>query len=182
MKVQLFTIGHSNRSFEDFLSLLKEFQIRLIADIRRYPSSRKFPHFNRETLAELLSAQGIQYVWFEALGGRRHTAPDKKSPNTGFKSPGYRNYADHMMTDEFLAAADELIALVKKLRTAIMCAEKFFWKCHRRLLSDFLYVQGITVFHILEHGTLQEHKLTQGMVVTDNGLVIYPQSNNFLGV
>jgi len=179
MKVQLFTIGHSNRFFEDFLSLLKEFQIRLIADIRRYPGSRKFPHFNRGTLAELLSAQGIQYVWFEALGGRRHTAINEESSNTGIKSPGYRNYADHMMTDEFLTAVDELIALGRKCRTAIMCAEKFYWKCHRRLLSDFLYVQGIAVFHILEHDTLREHKLTQGAVVTDKGLVTYPQSNNF---
>jgi uncharacterized protein (DUF488 family) len=182
MKVQLFTIGHSNRSFEDFMSLLMEFQIRLIADIRRYPGSRKFPHFNRETLAELLSVQGIQYVWFEALGGRRHTAINEESPNTGIKSPGYRNYADHMMKDEFLTAVDELIALGIKLRTAIMCAEKFFWKCHRRLLSDFLYVQGIAVFHIIEHGTLREHKLTQGVVVTDKGLVIYPQSNNSLSI
>jgi uncharacterized protein (DUF488 family) len=182
MKVQLFTIGHSNRSFEGFLSLLKEFQIRLIADIRRYPSSRKFPHFNHETLAELLSVQRIRYTWFEALGGRRHTAINEESPHTGIKSPGYRNYADYMMTDEFLTAVDELIALGIKLRTAIMCAEKFFWRCHRRMLSDFLYGQGIAVFHILEHGTLREHKLTQGAVVTEKGLVIYPQSNNFLGV
>ena len=104
--VQLFTIGHSNRSAEEFLSLLREFQIETVVDIRRYPSSHKFPHFNRETLRKLLSAQGIGYVWLELLGGRRHTGKSQDSPNIGLESPGFRNYADYMATDEFNKAVD----------------------------------------------------------------------------
>lgn len=171
---QLFTIGHSNRSFEDFLSLLKEFEIRVVADVRRYPSSRKFPHFNRDVLRELLDAQGIRYVWFEALGGRRHTGKNEKSPNIGLRTPGFRNYADYMMTDEFQVAVQELLSLGARLPTAIMCAEKFYWKCHRRLLSDFLTAQDVAVTHILEQGILRTHKLTPGAIITEDRTVIYP--------
>ncbi|MHC4622028.1 MAG: DUF488 domain-containing protein, partial [Planctomycetota bacterium] len=136
--LNLFTIGHSNLSWEDFLSLLREFSINTIVDIRRYPSSRKFPHFNREVLHTLLDAEGIGYAWFEALGGRRHTAPNKTSPNTGLKSIGFRNYADYMATNEFRTAVQELLSTAASSRTAVMCAEKFYWKCHRRLLCDYL--------------------------------------------
>ena len=174
-QLRLFTIGHSNRSPEEFRHLLEEFQIRIIADVRRFPSSRKFPHFNRDTLRELLVAQGIQYVWFEALGGLRHTGANEKSPNVGLKSPAFRNYADHMMTEEFQGAVQALFSIAERERTAIMCAEKFFWKCHRRLLSDFLIAQGVAVEHILEPGNLRSHKLTSGAIVTEEGRVLYPE-------
>jgi uncharacterized protein (DUF488 family) len=173
--IRLFTIGHSNRSFEDFQSLLKEFQIQAIADIRRFPSSRKFPHFNQDTFSELLSDAGIQYVWFESLGGLRYRGTNEKSQNIGLRSPAFRNYADHMMTDEFQAAVQELLSLGAKQYTAIMCAERFFWKCHRRLLSDFLVAQGVAVEHILEGGNLRPHKLTPGAIITEGGIVTYPE-------
>ena len=171
--LRLFTIGHSNRSFEDFLSLLKEFGICVVADIRRYPSSHKFPHFNREVLSKLLDAQGIRYLWLEALGGRRHTGKDNKSPNAGLKSLGFHNYADHMTTDEFRAAARELLSTAAISRTAVMCAEKFYWKCHRRLLSDYLVAQGVEVEHIVESGKLQPHRLSSVAVITADDAVYY---------
>ncbi len=184
--VQLFTIGHSNRSFQDFLSLLREFGVRVIADIRRYPGSHKFPHFNREILRKLLDAQGIRYVWLEVLGGRRHTGKNDKSPpivsasrkrsSGGLKSLGFRNYADHMTADEFRTAVQELITIAEISPTAVMCAEKFYWKCHRRLLSDYLTAQGAEVKHIVESGKLQPHKLSPGAVIAADAMVIYPSS------
>lgn len=147
----------------------------MLADVRRYPSSRKFPHFNRDVLRELLEAEGIHYAWFEALGGRRHTGKNENSPNTGLQSPGFRNYADYMMTDEFNAAVQEVLSFAGRQSTVVMCAERFFWKCHRRLLSDFLVTQGAEVGHILEPGNLRPHKLTPGALITEGGQVIYPE-------
>ena len=171
---RLFTIGHSNQSFEEFRSLLEEFQIRVIADVRRFPSSRKFPHFNGGTLRERLDAEGIQYVWFEILGGLRHTGKNEKTPNVGLKSPAFRNYADHMMREDFQDGIQELLAITANERSAIMCAERFFWKCHRRLLSDFLIVHGVAVEHILGPGNIRSHKLTTGAIITEEGQLVYP--------
>jgi len=172
--LKVFTVGHSNRSSEEFLSLLKEFEICVVADIRRYPSSRKFPHFNREVLLKLLSKQNMGYIWLEALGGRRHAGKNDKSPNAGLESLGFRNYADHMSTDEFRSAVKELLSTAATSRTAVMCAEKLYWKCHRRLLSDYLTAQGVEVKHIVEAGKLQPHRLTPGAVITADAAVIYP--------
>jgi uncharacterized protein (DUF488 family) len=173
--VRVFTIGHSNRSFEEFLPLLREFQIETVVDIRRYPSSRKFPHFNRETLRKLLNARGIDYVWLESLGGRRHEGKSDDSPNMGLESAGFRNYADYMATGEFNKAVDELLTTAAVSRTAIMCAEKFYWKCHRRLLSDYLLGKGIEIIHIVEPGKTSSHKLTPGAVVAHgSAAVTYP--------
>jgi uncharacterized protein (DUF488 family) len=174
-KLQVFTIGHSNRSLEEFLSLLQELAIEVVADVRRYPSSRKFPHFNSNTLQSLLEKEGTKYIWLEALGGRRHGIKNNKSPNTALKSLGFRNYADYMNTKEFQDAAKNLIATAAKTRTAILCAERFYWKCHRRLLSDYLTAQGVEVIHIIELGQVVPHKLTPSAVVTDKGFCLYPQ-------
>lgn len=172
--LQVFTIGHSNRTFEQFLSLLKEFGICLVVDIRRYPGSRKFPHFNQQAMGERLSVEKIQYLWLESLGGRRHTGEDKGSPNTGLKSIGFRNYADYMATEQFGAAVRQLLSKAAKVPTAVMCAEKLYWKCHRRLLSDYLSGQGVEVVHIEESGKASAHKLTPYAVITAQGGVIYP--------
>ena len=172
--LRVFTIGHSNLSFERFVPLLKEFGICLVADIRRYPSSRKFPHFNRQVLCTLLAAENIEYLWLEALGGRRQSGKNDKSLNIGLKSPGFRNYADHMATDEFSMAVKELLSAVARARTAVMCAEKFYWKCHRRLLADYLVAQGVEVVHIAGPGKALGHKLTSGAIITAEAGVIYP--------
>jgi uncharacterized protein (DUF488 family) len=171
--LRIFTVGHSNLSFEQFVLLLKEFEVCFVADVRRYPSSRKFPHFNRDALSKLLTVENIEYLWLEALGGRRHTRKNKKSPNISLKSLGFRNYADYMATNEFRTAVQKLLSIATTKRTTIMCAEKFYWKCHRRLLSDYLIAKGIEVFHILGPAKLSGHKLTPCAVTTGGG-VIYP--------
>jgi uncharacterized protein (DUF488 family) len=144
-----------------------------VADIRRYPSSRKFPHFNRPVMYELLAAENIDYLWLESLGGRRQTEKDGKSINVGIKSIGFRNYADYMATDEFRRAIDKLLKAAAQSSTAVMCAEKLYWKCHRRLLSDYLTSRHVKIIHILSPGETSEHKLTQDAVITETG-VIYP--------
>ena len=171
--LRIYTIGHSNLSFEQFASLLKEFGICIVVDIRRYPSSRKFPHFNRQVLCKLLAVENIEYQWLEALGGRRHAEKNDKSLNIGLKSPGFRNYADHMGTDEFRTAVQELLSAAATLRAAVMCAEKLYWKCHRKLLADYLVAQGIEVVHIIGPGKLSINKLTPYAIATEIG-VIYP--------
>lgn len=172
--LRIFTIGHSNLSFEQFASLLREFEIRLVADIRRYPSSRKFPHFNRPALSERLATENIDYLWLEALGGRRHASKNDTSPNAGLQSPGFRSYADYMATGEFRNGVQELLSAAAESRTAVMCAEKLYWKCHRRLLSDCLTARGVVeVVHILDPDKTSDHKLTSDAVVTETG-VIYP--------
>jgi uncharacterized protein (DUF488 family) len=172
-RVRLYTIGHSNLSFEPFVSLLKEFGIDLVADIRRYPSSRKFPHFNRSILYERLADEGIDYQWFEALGGRRHTSKNETSPNTGLTSPGFRNYADYTATEKFHSAIQRLLSVAEGSRTAVMCAEKLYWKCHRRILSDYLVSQGVEVVHIIGPSESSNHNLSSYAVATETG-VIYP--------
>ena len=172
--IRLYTIGHSNRAIDDLLGLLEECEIRAIADVRRFPSSRKFPHFNQKPLRDLLEAHQIHYAWFEDLGGLRRSGMQVRSPNIGLQSPGFRNYADYMLTAEFQKAVEKLLSLSAELPTAVMCAERFFWKCHRRLLCDFLSVQGVEVVHILEQGKLHPHKLTPGAVATEQGLITYP--------
>jgi uncharacterized protein (DUF488 family) len=171
--IRIFTIGHSNLSFGEFASLLMENEIGLVADIRRYPSSRKFPHFNRPILSELLVAEKVNYLWLESLGGRRHTGEDSESINVGLKSIGFRNYADYMTTDEFSRGVDELLSAAAQSRTAVMCAEKLYWKCHRRLLSDYLTARHIKVIHILDPSRTLKHELTQGALITETG-VVYP--------
>jgi len=156
------------------LSILMEFGIRIVADIRRYPSSRKFPHFNCEVLSNLLNEKRIDYLWLEALGGRRHNGQNNKSPNIGLKSVGFRNYADYMSTVQFRTAAQKLLSVTMKAKTAIMCAEKFYWKCHRRLLSDYLFAQDVEVLHIIESDKIVPHRLTSGAVITNDSKVIYP--------
>jgi uncharacterized protein (DUF488 family) len=170
---RIFTVGHSTRPIEEFIALLKAHGIEVVGDIRSFPSSRKFPHFGRDRLEELLSAEGIGYEWYKDLGGYRKR-PGRESLNPGLTSPGFRNYADHMGTEAFRVAAAELLRLAAVKRTAIMCAERLFWRCHRRILSDYLAaVLGAEVIHILEPGKTADHTLTPGAVRTEYGIV-YP--------
>lgn len=175
-KVRIYTIGHSTRSMEEFIDLLREFKVRVLVDIRRYPSSRKFPQFNSDTLREHLDKAYIEYMWFEPLGGRRHGDAKNRSPNALLRSPGFRNYADHMLTDEFSMAIRELVSVASNSRTAIMCAERFYWRCHRMLISDFLVAHGVRVEHVLDSANLRVHEMTKGSVVTDEKKVLYPLS------
>jgi len=173
-KRNFYTIGHSTHSLEEFLSLLDEHGIKTLVDIRRFPGSRKFPQFNQENLASALQKTGIDYHWLEALGGRRSKKKDGFSTiNLGLHNPGFRNYADYMLTPEFQEGVARLLEVARSKHTAIMCAEGLFWRCHRRLVSDFLVVKGVTVQHIMPSGELRPHTLTEGAVI-ENGRVTYP--------
>src|SRR5438093_8064450 len=131
--VALYTIGHSTRSQAEFLALLRAHEIATLVDIRAFPASRRLPHFNRENLEAALRAEGINYVWMKALGGRRGKRRED-SPNVALRNPSFRNYADYMLTSEFQTAAHS--------RTAIMCAEAVFFRCHRMLVSDYFVLRG----------------------------------------
>ena len=169
MPFQLFTIGHSTHPLDRFLKVLARHGIEALADIRRFPGSRKYPHFNRDHLASALPRAGVEYRWFEALGGRRKQRGGS-SRNLGLRNESFRNYADYMATPEFHEAVGHLLGLARRKRTAFMCSEGLFWRCHRRLVSDFLLARGITVQHVMPDGDLRPHTLTEGARIDDGGL------------
>ena len=171
--VTIHTIGHSTRSLKEFLSVLSHYGIELLADIRSYPSSRRFPHFNQEALKEALSSAGIDYVWFKELGGRRHGQPAEDSPDQGLRSAGFRNYADHMLTGEFQTVTRQLRDLAGDRRVVLMCAERLYRRCHRRLVADYLTAQGDEVLHIESADRLLPHRLTPGARL-EGDRVTYP--------
>jgi uncharacterized protein (DUF488 family) len=173
MPPQLFTIGHSTHPLDRFLALLAQHGIEVLADIRRFPGSRKFPHFNQDNLASTLPEAGIQYRWFEALGGRRKKT-NGSSNNLGLRNESFRNYADYMLTEGFREGVRELLAVAAGKPTALMCSESVFWRCHRRLVADYLLVNGIAVQHIMPSGELRPHTLTKGARV-EAGALTYPQ-------
>jgi uncharacterized protein (DUF488 family) len=166
---RIYTIGHSTRSLAELVALLEEHGVRRLADIRRFPGSRRFPHFSRESLETALPAAGIAYVHVEELGGRRK--PSKTSPNGGWESEQFRGYADYMGTEAFGSAVNRLLATEQA--TAVMCAEAVPWRCHRNLLSDDLVRRGVEVVHILRPHASQTHKLSE-MARIDGDRVVYP--------
>lgn len=155
----IWTIGHSTRSLEEFISLLKPFNIELVADVRSYPGSRKFPQFNKEALEISLPQNGIEYTLIKKLGGRRKPNPDSK--NTAWRHVAFRSYADYMETDDFKEGIAELEVIAKKKRTAYMCSEAVWWRCHRSMVSDYLKWKGWTVMHIMALDKATEHPYTQ---------------------
>ncbi len=168
-----YTVGHSNRSLAAFLDLLEGWGVEHLVDVRRFPASRRFPHFNRETLSASLGERAIGYEWVEALGGRR-SSPFADSPNRGLRVAGFRNYADHMLTEPFRGAVDALVATAAERRVAVMCAERLYWRCHRRLISDHLHARGHRVVHILEAEQRREHTLSPAAQIVGDG-VRYPE-------
>jgi uncharacterized protein (DUF488 family) len=156
--MRLWTIGHSTRSLDDFLALLRSLDIQALADVRHYPGSRRLPHFNREALSEALASEGIEYRHMVRLGGRRKPLPDSR--NTAWRNEGFRGYADYMATAEFRAGLDELLALASEKPTAMMCAEAVWWSCHRSLVADLLKSEGYEVLHILSPGKVELHPYT----------------------
>jgi len=176
MPWEFFTIGHSTHPIDEFLALLDAHQIRAIADVRRFPGSRKHPQFNQTEFAAALNAVGVQYYWLQSLGGRRGKVTGSSDRNLGLRNDSFRNYADYMATADFRAGIAELLALAQQQRTATMCSEGLFWRCHRRLVSDFLLAGGHTVWNIMPDGKLQPHLLTAGAVV-NAGSVSYPAPN-----
>jgi len=154
----IWTIGHSTRSLEEFLELLSANRIEAVADVRRYPGSRRWPHFTREPLGTALEKRAILYLWLPELGGRR--APRRDSPNTAWRSAAFRGYADYMETEAFAEGLTRLVNLASGLRTAVLCAESLWWRCHRGLIADVLRWLNFEVIHILGPGSTAIHPYT----------------------
>ena len=164
----LWTIGHSTRTLEEFVALLHEARIACVADVRRYPGSRRHPHFAAEALAESLPAHGIDFLPMPALGGRRRPRPD--SPHTAWRNTSFRGYADYMDTPAFAAAREHLMETAREKPTAVMCAEAMWWSCHRSLIADDFKQRGWEVIHLMAPDKSQEHPWTAAARIVDGRL------------
>ena len=169
---RIYTIGHSTRLLEELIEALQAHGIKILADIRSFPMSRRLPWFNRESLEVELPKVGIQYVWMKDLGGRRKKQTDQ-SPNTGLRNESFRNYADYELTPQFKAAIAELLRLAQREPTAIMCAERVYFRCHRMLVSDWLVAHDHEVLHIDATGPVRPHKLMAEAQLRE-GELVYP--------
>jgi len=167
----IYTIGHSTRPLDEFVSLLRAHAIESLVDVRRYPGSRRYPQFNADSLATALRGAGIGYTHEVELGGRRAARPD--SPNGAWRNAGFRGYADHMATPEFRAALDRLVHVADDGGVAVMCAEAVPWRCHRRLIADALVLRGVRVAHILSDSRADAHTLHEAARHVD-GTIRYP--------
>jgi uncharacterized protein (DUF488 family) len=166
----IWTVGHSVRPIEEFLDLLVGANIQLIADVRAFPGSRRFPQFGKEPLTASLAARSIGYHWLPSLGGRRRAAADSR--NTAWRNASFRGYADYMATPKFAQGLGELLDLSERARTAVMCSEALWWRCHRSLIADALCVGGTDVVHILGANHVERHPMTAPARVVD-GVLTY---------
>ena len=167
-QIELWTVGHSTRALDEFIKALKSFKIVTLVDVRSYPGSRRYPQFNKAELAESLQKAGIEYLHKPELGGRRRAR--KGSPNIAWRNESFRGYADYMETDSFREGIEELLELASKARTAIMCAEAVWWRCHRSLIADYLKAEGVSVNHILAVGKSEPHPYTSAARIVDGKL------------
>ncbi|GAB1450229.1 DUF488 domain-containing protein [Draconibacterium sp.] len=165
---QVWTIGHSTRSFDEFIAMLNSFQIELVADIRNFPGSRKFPQFNKDELEVALPQNNMQYIHLKNLGGRRKT--NANSENTVWRHPAFRGYADYMETETFNDGIKKLQEIASMQNTAYMCSEAVWWSCHRSMVSDFLKAKGWKVMHIMGINKAEEHPYTQPARIIDGTL------------
>lgn len=168
LQKEILTIGHSTRSIQEFIDLLKQYQVKEVVDVRSFPGSRKFPWFNKENLPNELSDSSISYCHLPLLGGRRKG--NKGSHNTRWHNASFRNYADYMETDDFKKGIQMLTEIAMEHRVAYMCSEAVWWRCHRSMISDYLKLNGWTVFHILSQTNLQEHPYTSPARIEGNKL------------
>lgn len=173
----LWTIGHSTRSIDVFLSMLQEAEIAVLADVRRFAGSRRNPQFSRDTLPEALRDAGIDYLPMPALGGRRK--PDPDSPNTAWRVEAFRAYADHLASAEYSDARNRLLQAASTHRTCVMCAEALWWRCHRRVIADDATARGWNVIHLLGQTSQQLHVLNADAVF-DGKVLTYPAAQGEL--
>jgi len=189
--MRIWTIGHSTRTIDDFISLLKENEINLLADVRAWPGSKRHPQFNKDTLAESLNTHGIRYEHFPELGGKRKSKPDSR--NTAWRNASFRAYADYMETEQFQKAVERLLAFARSdglggrrnerdggeavtpCATAIMCAEAVWWRCHRSLIADYLKARGVEVLHVLGANKVEPHPYTSAARVVNGELSYRPE-------
>lgn len=168
----IYTIGHSTRTLDELVAALQAHGIRTLVDIRSFPASRRMPWFARESLEKALPEAGIAYVWEKGLGGRRGKQKIE-SPNAGLRDQSFRNYADYMLSAEFQRAAADVVTMAEQRPTAVMCAERLFFQCHRMLVSDYFSLHGHEVRHIVDAGPTKPHRITpEAKLVEDR--VIYP--------
>ncbi len=168
----VYSSGHSTRTHEELIEALKAHGIKVLVDIRSFPGSRRMPWFARDALEQSLPAADIEYRWMKELGGRRNKQ-GIESPNSGLRNQSFRNYADYMLSDVFHLAAAELVRMADEKSTAIMCAERLFFQCHRMLVSDYLTLHGHEVRHIVDASPTRPHRLTPEAKLID-GRVVYP--------
>lgn len=166
--VTVWTIGHSTRTSDDFIQMLSAHSIKALVDVRSFPSSRRFPHFNQPELTERLRTSGITYYHNAQLGGRRRPSPNSK--NTAWQNASFRAYADHMDSADFALGIEALRGVATESSTAIMCAEALWWRCHRGLISDFLKAEGTQVLHILDVNKVEEHPYTSAARIVEGRL------------
>lgn len=166
--MKVWTVGHSTLPIDAFLELLEHYAIEAIADVRRFPGSRRYPQYGEAALRAALAERGIAYVWTPRLGGRRR--PLAGSANTGWRNASFQGYADHVGTPEFAAGLAELLELAARRRTAMMCAELLWWRCHRAIISDVLRIRGIEVLHIQDRQHLLPHRQQPPASIAQGGL------------
>ena len=167
--MRIWTIGHSTRAIDEFISLLKENEIKSLGDVRAWPASRRYPQFNNEALAESLNAHAIRYEHFPELGGKRKLKPDSR--NTAWRNASFRGYADYMETKQFQKGIERLLDLTSEAGpTAIMCAEAVWWRCHRSLIADYLKVRGVEVLHIFGAKKVEPHPYTPAARIVNGEL------------
>jgi uncharacterized protein (DUF488 family) len=166
----LYTVGHSTRTIDELIAALAAHQIQTLVDIRAFPMSRRLPQFNRDSLEQSMPAAGIHYVWMKALGGYRKKILEE-SPNIALRNQSFRNYADYMLSPGFEQSITELLALAENSRTAYMCAERPYFRCHRMLVSDWLVAHGHQVLHIDGSGPVKPHTLTAEARIIDDRLI-----------
>lgn len=177
----VYTAGHGNRPLEEFVGLLRDAGVTCLVDVRAFPASRRHPHFGRAALEQSLPAAGIRYVWEgESLGGRRRPSAD--SPNVALRHPAFRAYADHMMTQGFREAVGRLLETARAEATAVVCAERLPWQCHRFLISDYLVAGGNEVMHLVNPGKRQPHRLNPVARPRDGNVVYNGETQPELGL
>jgi uncharacterized protein (DUF488 family) len=167
-ELSVWTVGHSTLAIEDFVHLLERCEIQTLVDVRSFPSSRRYPQFNQDNLQSSLAANHIEYLHLRELGGRRRARPD--SINMSWRNESFRGYADYMETAGFELGISRLLDVVAQRRTAIMCAESLWWRCHRSLISDYLKVKGFEVIHIIAGGKSEPHPYTSAARIVDGEL------------
>ncbi|MCU0894527.1 MAG: DUF488 domain-containing protein [Rhodospirillales bacterium] len=174
MATRIYTIGHSNRTADALAALLAANGVDLVADVRRFPRSRRNPQFNIEALPTVLAGHGIGYRHMESLGGRRPGIAVAASPNAGWREPGFRTFADYALTPPFRSGLADLLGLAEGATPAVMCAEALWWQCHRRIIADYLLAAGAEVWHILGDAPPRPAALTPGALAGEDGTVRYP--------
>ena len=169
----IFTIGHSTRSIDEFVELLRSGPAAMVVDVRTVPKSRRNPQYNEDVLGEELAPFQLGYTRIAGLGGLRGKSGIPPEVNAYWQNQSFHNYADYALSDDFEAALDELVDLSSDRRCAIMCAEAVWWRCHRRIISDYLLARGRSVFHLMGAGRVEPAKLTPGARI-DAGNIRYP--------